>query len=106
MLDTKKTHTLTQVGIWQRNDMAWIGQLVQKVKIYISSDPTVWGNEFRSSDQRWKSLGEYTLDLVNDRELIFDLPQTDARYVTIEVTKGAMDQNVGCFTEIYLYGKD
>lgn len=91
MLDTKKVHTLTQIGLWQRNDMGWIGQLVQKVKVYVSSDPSVWGNEFRSSDQRWKSLGEYTLDLVNDRELIFDLPQTDARYVTIEVTKGAMD---------------
>lgn len=105
MLDTKTNHSFTQVGIWQRQSAVWVGQYVEKFKLYVSSDASVWGSQFKSSDQRWKCVGEYTLDLVKDHELIVDLPPTAGRYVTLEITKGGWDGDVGCFSEVYLYGE-
>lgn len=106
MLDTKTNHVFTQIGIWQRQDGTWTGAFVEKFKLYVSTDASVWDSYFKSSDQRWKYVGEYTLDLVKDHELILDIPPTEGRYVTLEVTKGGRDQNVGCFSEVYLYGED
>lgn len=105
MLDTKENHVFTQVGIWQRQSGTWAGAFVERFKLYVSSDASVWGSYFKSSDRRWKCVGEYTLDLVKDHELIVDLPPTAGRYVTFEITKGGRDSDVGCFSEVYLYGE-
>lgn len=105
MLDTKTRHVFTRMGIWQDQSGMWPGAFVEKVKLYVSSDASVWGSLFKSSDQRWKYVGEYTLDLSKDQEIDVDLAPTAGRYVTLEVSRGGWDADAGSFSEVYFYGE-
>jgi len=105
MIDSKREHTFTQIGLQQRQDLGWDGNHVAEVRFWISSDPSVWSNNAGKADGWMAIEGVHKLRTSHIDEQVIDIPASTGRYIKVEVVSGGAGQDVGTFAEIYGYGK-
>ena len=87
-IDTKTTHKFTQVALQRRLGYNY----ARAGYFYISNDGS-----------SWTQVGAFTMENT-DATQMFSVTPTEGRYVKIQVTESANENDCAAFAEIYLYG--